>query len=64
MKGVARKGVIDRRKLRNGPLGLNSPCMGLRLEKDRFERLQAKAEELGGISRAEVIRRALERFGV
>ena len=57
-------GSIDRRTLVKGPLGLESPSIGLRLEKERFDRLEAKAKELGGVTRSEVVRQALKKFGV
>lgn len=57
-------GSIDKRTLVKGPLGLESPSVGLRLEKDRFDRLESKAKELGGVSRSEVVRRALEEYGI
>jgi len=54
---------VDGRRLQNGPYGRNSPIVGLRLEEERLRRLYAKADEMG-CSRSDVVRKALERFGV
>ena len=64
MKGVARKNIVDGRTLKSGPLGRKCPNIGLRLEKERVPLLDAKAAELGGISRSEVVRLALKNFGI
>lgn len=61
---TTKQATKGRKKPAKGSYDVENPVIGLRLPKARVERLERKADEIGGITKTDVIKIALKKYGV
>lgn len=58
------KNIRTQRKAVKGPRKGARPFVGIKLNKERIDAIDRKAKEYGGLSRTDVIRMALKKYGL